>query len=274
MGAYHKTLGVPEGATEAEIKKAYRKLASELHPDKHAGKSPDEIKTLTGRFQEVQVAHDRLMDGKSGPAVGFRSSDINLNEEMEEIMRRWGAQPWNTGRPVYTQQSTIHTVEVPIETMFKGGIVNFTTMSPAQTGQGYLQFTKKTWSIKLDPDTPVEHIVTVKEGKEETKFIIRPSDTPTYVTQGIDLIMEKEIDLFDALVGGSINIRHPSGSVLKVKVPSGVTNDSAIRVNGKGMLHTNGTRGDLYIHASVKIPTLNDTEVKIIREAIKKIRKK
>ena len=266
MGAYHKTLGVPEGATEAQIKKAYRKLASELHPDKHVNKSEKEIETFKEKFQEVQAAYDGLTVGRAGPIP-----DLDINSEVEEMMRRWGAQTRSAG--FQTRQPAIQTVEVPIATMFKGGKVIFSTMSPSSTGQGFLHFTKKTWNITLKPDTPVGHKVKVRDGKTETEFIVMSADAPACAVQGINLIMEKEIDLFDALIGGTIKVDHPSGTLLNVRVPAGVTNESVIRVNGKGMLNTNGTRGNLYIHASVKIPELKVEDVKILREAIKKIRK-
>ena len=54
---YYKVLGVPKDATEAEIKKAYRKLAREYHPDRNPGDNGAE-----DRFKEVQAAYDLLKD--------------------------------------------------------------------------------------------------------------------------------------------------------------------------------------------------------------------
>jgi curved DNA-binding protein len=54
---YYKTLGVPRGATQAEIKKAFRKLARESHPDKHAGD-----KGAEKRFKEINEANAVLSD--------------------------------------------------------------------------------------------------------------------------------------------------------------------------------------------------------------------
>lgn len=278
MGDYHKVLGVREEATDAEIKKAYRKLASELHPDKHVGKSDDEIQSKKEKFQEIQAAYDGLTKkGRTGPVKsGFGNADIN--KEMEEMMRRWASEAWGAGQQAHRSHTssgvTTQTVAVPIEKMLQGGIVTFTTMIPTQIAQGTIQFIRKVWTVKLEPDTPVGHEVTINEANKKTKFIIQPQDSPTCMAQGIDLLMEKDIELFDALVGGTINLKHPSNVTLKVRVPAGVTDESVVRVHGKGLLDTKGTRGDLYIHTTIVIPKLNTEERKILKEAIKKIKKK
>lgn len=56
---YYKLLGVPKDATESQIKKAYRKLALEFHPDKHAGADKIEAEK---KFQEITEAYEVLGD--------------------------------------------------------------------------------------------------------------------------------------------------------------------------------------------------------------------
>lgn len=55
---YYDVLGVPKGANESEIKKAYRKLAMKWHPDKN----PDILEEASRKFQEVGEAYDVLSD--------------------------------------------------------------------------------------------------------------------------------------------------------------------------------------------------------------------
>src|SRR3954470_24319398 len=73
---YYEVLGVPKGAPEADVKKAYRRLARKLHPDVNPGD-----KAAQKRFQEVQEAYEVLRDeekrraydrfGHAGPGPGF-----------------------------------------------------------------------------------------------------------------------------------------------------------------------------------------------------------
>lgn len=70
---YYKVLGVPKNASEAEIKKAFRKLARENHPDQHAGDT-----TAETRFKEVTEAYDVL-------------SDSDKRKEYDEARKLFGA---------------------------------------------------------------------------------------------------------------------------------------------------------------------------------------
>lgn len=57
----YEVLGVPRDADDAQIKKAFRRLARELHPDRHPGASEEELRDLERRFAEVNAAYRRLV---------------------------------------------------------------------------------------------------------------------------------------------------------------------------------------------------------------------
>ncbi len=57
----YKLLELPEGAPVEEIKRAYRRLARELHPDRHPTAAPDDLRDLERRFAEVSAAYRRLV---------------------------------------------------------------------------------------------------------------------------------------------------------------------------------------------------------------------
>src|SRR5829696_7036739 len=85
---YYKTLGVPRTATQAEIKKAFRKLARENHPDKHAGD-----KLAERRFKEINEAHAVLSD----PAK--RSKYDQFGRDWEAYARAGAAAGGASGNP-------------------------------------------------------------------------------------------------------------------------------------------------------------------------------
>lgn len=99
---YYEVLGVSKTASNDEIKKAYRKLAVQLHPDKQHGKSEEEKKKAEEQFKEVAEANEVLSDpqkraeydqfgfaGRSGQ--GF---NINMDDIMEQMMRMHGFNPF------------------------------------------------------------------------------------------------------------------------------------------------------------------------------------
>lgn len=75
---YYKTLGIPKGSNEEEIKKAYRRMALRFHPDKNKDANAEE------KFKEIAEAYEVLSDPKK------RAVYDQLGEEGEEITKWWG----------------------------------------------------------------------------------------------------------------------------------------------------------------------------------------
>ncbi|CAD6973569.1 unnamed protein product [Tilletia controversa] len=75
---HYKVLGLPYTATESDIKKAYRKLAIKLHPDKNPHLAPE---VASARFHPIQLAYDVLLDPASRAAASERAQETAAREE-------------------------------------------------------------------------------------------------------------------------------------------------------------------------------------------------
>src|SRR5947207_5973085 len=96
MADFYSTLGVPRGASDDDIKKAYRKLAMQYHPDRNNG-----AKDAEEKFKEITEAYDVLRDpqkraaydryGEAGLRGGAGFHHVDLSEALGIFMRDFGA---------------------------------------------------------------------------------------------------------------------------------------------------------------------------------------
>jgi len=96
---YYSILGLKKGASEAEIKSAFRKLAIKFHPDKQAGKSDKEKAEAEAKFKEINEANDVLSDpqkrqeydtfGTVGGHGGAGFEGFDMSGDMEDLLKRF-----------------------------------------------------------------------------------------------------------------------------------------------------------------------------------------
>lgn len=233
MADYYKTLGVEKGASEDEIKKAYRKLALKFHPDRNKGDKKAEEK-----FKEISEAYAVLSDEpkrKQYDAFGdqkfhqqYSQEDIFRNTDFSSIFREFnmGGQGGGSG----------------FESIF-GRIFG---MGGARGGFG---------------------------GGPEGFEGFQPGMGGGRAPKGQDIEYPITISFHEAFNGGErqISFRLSDGSTrqLKVKIPKGAKNGAKLRVGGKGVESPyGGEAGDLMIVLNVAphpafIRDGNDIETKV-----------
>lgn len=244
---YYKALGVDAKATADEIKKAYRKLAKQYHPDTTGGDKAKE-----SRFKEASAAYDVLGDAKKRAqydqvrAMGGGRGRIPGGGFPGASTGPGGAQVWDLG-DLFAQ-------------MFQGGgppprgnrrAVRFEQFG--EDDDGWV-FETRTGGPRGGGDVPMESKVHASDGSWLT-------------VRGNDVYSDLRVPFHAAMLGTVAEVATIDG-VASVKIPPSTSSGRKLRLRGKGVAGPAGP-GDHYVTVHIDVPTpdkLDDKARKLLHE--------
>lgn len=227
----YQTLGIPQGATLDEAKKAYRRLARKYHPD--VSKEPD----AEEKFKEVQAAYDAIKNPQKqqhhrhyhNPSAGFGGGD-----PFEDILRQWGFDI--NGGGVHVRQVRTVQLNISLEEAYRG-VTREVNGAKVQLPAGVRTGTRFTLS-------------------QELRMVVNVTGHPRFQRNNDDLMLRAQISMSQAVLGCELEIRHLDGKTYSAKIPGGIQNGQTIRLTGKGMPNPQWPErsGDLFVQVTVIVP--------------------
>jgi len=289
---YYKILELDKTATQADIKKAYRKLARKLHPDLN----PND-KSAQEKFQRVNEANEVLSNPEKRKKYDQYGKDWEHAEAFEEAKKNQRRSNSNTNRTYTNYSGQQEDFSDFFESMFGGGGFGGSTRQRTSQFKGQdlnatlnlnmtdiLQEQKQTLDlgnkkIRITIPAGVEDGQTIKitgyggEGvnggpKGDLYLTFEIYNNTDFQRVGNDLYKNESISLYDAILGSSIEITTLTGKI-KLKVKPETQNDTKIKLKGKGMpiYKKKGAHGDLYITYKVTMPTnLSQKEKELFKQ--------
>ncbi len=273
MADPYSTLGIARGASEADIKKAYRKLAKELHPDKH----PNDP-AASDRFSKVTSAYDLLSDkdkrarfdrgeidgdgnpaapfgfsggGARGPAGGFQSGGADFGDIFEGLFGGRagprGGSPFGRAAPA-KGANIAYRLAVSFEdaaamrpqrvTLGDGKTIDVKLPNGVETG------TQMRLSGKGEPGAG---------GAGDAIITIEVGGHPFYKRDGDNIRLDLPVALSEAVLGGPVKVPTVDGAVM-LNVPPGSSSGKVLRLRGRGFTGKAGTRGDQLVTLMIEVP--------------------
>ncbi len=291
---YYKILGVAKNADDAEIKKAYRKLARKYHPDVNPNDAGAKKK-----FQEINEANEVLSDPDKRKKYDQYGKDWQHAEQFEQARQSERQQ-----RPQYSSRDQEQFDESDFSDFFStmfGGARQQTGRSQTKfKGQDYnaeLQLElqdvyttdKRTLTvngknIRLTIPAGVENGQTIKIAGHGAPGINGGPNGDLYITfnisnhskfkrDGDNLHTSVNLPLYTAVLGGELTM-DTLGGKLKLKVPPETQNNTKVKLKGKGfpVYKKEGHYGDLYVTYHIQIPTHLTEKEKALFNELSKLR--
>lgn len=287
---YYKVLGVESNATQAEIKKAYRRLAKIYHPDKNGNST--EAKE---RFQEINEANQVLSDPEKRKKYDMYGENWKNAEEFESQRREYrnsnggynfggfgGFGDFSRGSGNASGFSDF------FEELFgnraygtRGGKDIEATLSLklrdiATTGKQTFSINGENIRITIPAGIPDGQRIRLKghgkatpDGHRGDLYItIRIEPDSTFTRNGNDLHMTASTNVFTLILGGDIIVPTLQGNA-RVQIKPGTQPESMIRLKGKGLpLYKQPGSGDLIVTIKCTIPALDERQCQELRKIL------
>ena len=287
MGQYHDTLGVSSSASDADIKKAYKKLSSKHHPDKtHThGWSDDETAKNEAEYKKISEAYRNLKKGVHDPVQntagwnhqprgGFNGMD-GINEMMNQMLImqhiiQTARSPIMEAK-MQADGSCVQMLGVPLSTLLTGGDITVDTVYPVSEG-GRLSLKRHIEKITVTKNTPLgTHYKCTKAPIVLVFSPIHDGSIPLSI-DGLDITTEFKVSVVDALLERSVTYEHIDGSKIKITIPKMLSAGKLIRIPNRGLTHISGQSGHLYLSVSLYTPELDTIQIGKLTKVFDKLK--
>ena len=290
---YYKILELDKSASDADIKKAYRRLARKYHPDLNPSDA-----NAKKKFQQINEANEVLSDTEK------RKKFDKYGKDWEQGAAYESAQGQQRSGPRTTSSNTGYD--------FGGGDFSdfFESMFGQRSAGGSQQMKFKGQDLRADlqldlrdvykPQTQTLQVngrairLTIPAGVEDGQTIrikgqgaagsnggtsgdlyvtFHLRNTTEFVREGNDLKVKRKLDLITAVLGGEVTVATFDGKV-KLKVAAGTQGGTTLKLKGKGfpVYKKEGQFGDLYLVWEIEVPTNLTAHQKELFEELRKAR--
>ena len=298
----YQELGVSRGASADEVRKAFRKLAKQNHPDTNPNN-----KEAEERFKRVSAAFDIL--GDVDKRKKFDAGEIDADGRETARGFAGGSGPWGPGPGPgpggFSRRSGGFNPDEGVDLgdilgeMFGGG--GAAAGGRGGRGAGFGGFTQRGSDVRARLEIDLEDAirggkkriafsdgrtidVTIPKGAQEGQTLRLkgqghpgrggPGDAfielsiaahPIFRQEGEVLIMDVPVTVYDAVLGGKVEAPTPDGPVT-LTVPAGANTGTRLRLKGRGLSDSKGHRGDLFARLTVVLPDTVDPELEALSE--------
>lgn len=266
---YYQILGINEGASAEDIKKAYKKLAMKNHPDRGGD---------TKKFQEISQAYDTLSDqnkradydaqrngfnpfaGTQGMGGGFHDINDIFRFHFGQGFAGFGGHPHHQQRR--NRDLTIR-VSITLKQSYTG----------TQLEAKYNTPTGKSQTVAVDipagvssgqtiryPNLGDDSIPNLPRGNLNVQVVVEHD--PEYERRGNDLWTYMNISALEAMIGCIKNVKCLDGTTLNLSVRAGTEHGTDFCASGKGFKDLNtGQLGNFFISVKIIIPAVTDVQL-------------
>jgi len=300
---YYDVLGVARDASGEEIKKAFRKLAHKYHPDvaKDKTTAEEKFKEINEANEVISDPEKRRKYDQLGanwnhperqpapPQAGFGGGDANASEFhfdgtgfsdfFEQFFGSHGRPSGGFGRTrgdgvggetvAQRGQDIEADILVTLDEILRGSTrtIHLQRADP-RTGQSVQQ----TLRVKIPPGVREAQLIRLAgKGQEglgggdsgNLYLRVKFAQHPDFRVRGADLHYDLDLAPWEAVLGATVPIPTLDGTV-SLKIPAGTMAERQLRLRGKGLPTSNGTRGDLYAVVSIQVPAHLTPEQKVL----------
>jgi curved DNA-binding protein len=287
---YYEALGVPRDASTEDIRRAYRKLAREYHPD--VNKEPD----AEDRFKEISEAYEVLRDPEKRERYDRLGANWKAGQDVsgapgwEEVFRGRGGGGGGGGRGRAGRSAGGGGFGDGVRVEFGGGdfseffsdlfgssggagrsgsifngftrggadqeaVLELSLEEAVKGGRRTLSIGDREFEVDLPADVRDGQRLRVAGGGDDGDLVLRVrlKRHPRLRIKGDDLYFDLPVSPWEAALGAEISVPTLSGSG-RLRVPAGSSSGRKLRLRGEGLPRADGSSGDLYAVVSIKVP--------------------